>query len=306
MRRHAFFSLPVLAVVLAVAALASACGSGSGDTASSSGSSNHEYTLHGQILDLSADHKLANIKHDDIKGFMPAMTMPYKVLDAKEFTAVAPGDVIDATLVVVSNDAYLKDVKKVGQAPLEKPAGDAAAGAKPGASFLKDGDPVPNTTFLDENGKKRELASFKGSAVVLTFIYTRCPMPTFCPLMDRNFAALQERLKADRELNVHLLTVSFDPETDTPAVLKKHAQGLHADPKIWTFLTGDLDTIDQFAARFGMSIQRSLDEKQQVNITHNLRTAILDREGNLVKSYTGNEWTPAQVLADIKVLVGVD
>jgi protein SCO1/2 len=302
MRRHDFFSLPVLAAVLAMAALAGAC---SNDTGGDS-SNQREYTLHGQVLDLSADHKLANIKHDDITGFMPAMTMPYKVLDAKEFAAVTPGDVVDATLVVVSNDAYLKDVKKVGQAPLEKPAGDAAARTKLGASFLKDGDPVPNTTFLDENGKKRELASFKGSAVVLTFIYTRCPMPTFCPLMDRNFAALQEKLKADRELNVHLLTVTFDPETDTPAVLKKHAQGLHADPKIWTFLTGDLGTIDQFAGRFGVSIQRSLDEKQQVNITHNLRTAILDREGNLVKSYTGNDWTPAQVLADIKVLVGVD
>src|SRR5579862_4390303 len=165
MRRHDFFSLPLVAVVLAMAALASACGNDAGGSATSGGSSNHEYTLHGQILDLSADHTLANIQHDDIKGFMPAMTMPYKVLDAKEFAAVTPGDVIDATLVVVSNDAYLKDVKKVGQAPLETPSADAAAGAKPGASILKDGDAVPNTTFLDENGKKRDLASFKGSAV---------------------------------------------------------------------------------------------------------------------------------------------
>ena len=130
--------------------------------------------------------------------------------------------------------------------------------------------------------------------------------PTFCPLMDRNFATLQGKLEEDRGLNVHLLTVSFDPETDTPAVLKAHAKELGANPKIWTFLTGDLDTIDQFAGRFGVSIQRVLDEQKQVNITHNLRTAILDREGNLVKSYTGNEWTPAQVLADVKVLVGVD
>jgi protein SCO1 len=291
-----------MVVALAVAALASACGgSSSGDS-----SDQREFSLHGQILALSADHKEANIKHDDIKGFMPAMTMPYKVRDAKEFDAVAAGDLIDATLIVVSNDAYLKDVKKVGQAPLEAAPPDTTLGAKAGAMLLKDGQPVPNTTFLDEDGKKRELASFKGSAVVLTFIYTRCPMPTFCPLMDRNFAALQEKLKEDRGLNVHLVTVSFDPETDTPPVLKKHAKELGADPKVWTFLTGDLDTVDQFAGRFGLSIQRALDEKKQVNITHNLRTAILDREGNLVKSYTGNEWTPAQVMADIKVVVGVD
>ena len=294
--------MPVLITALAVSALASACG----DSGGGSSSDQREFSLHGQILALSANHKEANIKHDDIKGFMPAMTMPYKVRDAKEFDAIAAGDVIDATLIVVSNDAYLKDVKKVGQAPLEAAPPDTTLGAKAGAMLLKDGQPVPNTTFLDEDGKKRELASFKGSAVVLTFIYTRCPMPTFCPLMDRNFATLQEKLKEDRGLNVHLVTVSFDPETDTPPVLKKHAKELGADPKVWTFLTGDLDTIDQFVGRFGVSIQRALDEKKQVNITHNLRTAILDREGNLVKSYTGNEWTPAQVLADIKVLVGVD
>ena len=142
----------------------------------------------------------------------------------------------------------------------------------------------------------------------MTFIYTRCPMPTFCPLMDKNFAKLQEKLKADRELNVRLVTVSIDPETDKPPVLKQHAKELNADPKIWTFFTGDLNTIDTFAGRFGLSITRSLDpnDRNIVNITHNLRTVILDRQGNLVKSYTGNEWTPEQVLADVKVLVGVD
>jgi len=301
MCRHASFLL-----VLAVSFLAlPACG-GSGSGADAPG--RREYTLHGQILALSSDHKEANIKHDDIKDFMPAMTMPYKVRDAKEFEAIAPGDIIDATLVVVSNDAYLKDVKKVGSAPLEKAPDAAPPAGSPGANLLKEGQPVPNTAFLDQDGEKRDVDSFKGSAVILTFIYTRCPMPTFCPLMDKNFQKLQEKLKADRELNARLVTVSIDPETDTPPVLKKHAKDLDADPKIWTFLTGDLDTIDAFAGRFGVTISRSLDpnDRNIVNITHNLRTVILDRQGNLVRSYTGNEWTPEQVLTDVKVLVGVD
>src|SRR5262249_3718339 len=153
-------------------------------------------------------------------------------------------------------------VKKVGTAPLEQPANGTPAPGSPGANLLKDGAPVPNTTFLDQDGKKREFASFKGQAVVLTFIYTRCPMPSFCPLMDKNFVKLQDKLKADPNLNVHLVTVSFDPETDTPPVLKKHAQELGANPKVWTFLTGDLDTIDQFAGKFGVSIQRSLDKQK--------------------------------------------
>jgi cytochrome oxidase Cu insertion factor (SCO1/SenC/PrrC family) len=103
---------------------------------------------------------------------------------------------------------------------------------------------------------------------------------------------------------VHLVTVSFDPVTDTPPVLKKHAQKLAFDPRIWTFLTGDRDEIDQFAARFGVSVARALNDPK--DITHTLRTAIIDRQGNLVKTYTGNEWTPAEVMADIKILVGVD
>jgi protein SCO1/2 len=294
MGKQGFISL---AAAILLAAFAAACGNGA---------DRREFKLQGQVLALTADHKEANIKHEDIVGFMPAMTMPYKVRDAKEFASIGPGDLINATLVVVSNDAYLKDVKKVGTAPIEKAPDSATMPGAGGADLLKEGQPVPNTVFLDQDGKKRDINSFKGSAVVLTFIYTRCPMPSFCPLMDKNFAKLQDKLKADRELNVRLVSVSFDPETDTPPVLKKHAKELGADPKVWTFLTGDLDTVDAFARRFGVSIERSLDEQKQVNITHTLRTAILDRQGNLVKTYTGNEWKPEQVLADIKVLVGVD
>jgi protein SCO1/2 len=233
------------------------------------------------------------------------MTMPYKVRDARQFESLVPGDLITATLVVVSNDAYLKDVKKVGNAPLEKPVADAAPSASSGFELLKEGEPVPNVNFVNQDGKHVDFDSFKGDALVVTFIYTKCPMPTFCPLMDRHFATLQAKLKEkNNELKVHLLSVSFDPLEDTPPVLKKHAQGLGADPKMWTFVTGDRDEIDQWASRFGVSVSRALNDP--TNITHNLRTAIIDRQGNLVRAYAGNEWTPEQVLADVQVMVGVD
>ena len=289
MRAHTAFLL----IFASAAAATTACGA----------SDRREYTLQGQVLSVAADRKQATIKHEDIKGFMSAMTMPYHVRETKEFDGVVPGDVIAATLVVVTNDAYLKNVKKVGTAPLEKPPAESPS-ASSGFELLRDGQPVPNTTFTDQDGKARDVESFRGSAVLLTFIYTKCPMPTFCPMMDRHFAAIQQELKKDRALNVHLVTVSFDPLTDTPPVLKKHADELGADPTLWTFLTGDRDIIDQFAARFGVSIGRALDDPN--NISHNLRTAIIDRQGNLVRVYTGNEWTPSQALADIKVLVGVD
>jgi protein SCO1/2 len=252
-----------------------------------------EYTLQGQILSVAADRMEASIKHEDIKGFMPGMTMPYKVRDTRELADLKSGDLITSTLVVISNDAYLKGVKKVGEAPVEE-----TASASMGFELLKKGQAVPNATFIDQDDRKRDFASFKGSIVVVTFIYTSCPMPTFCPLMDRHFATIQNRLKTDPSLeHVHLISVSFDPLTDTPAVLKTHATRLGADPTYWTFLTGDRDAIDQFAMRFGVSVSRDMNDP--LNITHNLRTAIIDARGAFVKAYTGNDWTPEQMLADL-------
>jgi protein SCO1/2 len=264
-----------------------------------------EYPLQGQILSVTPDHKEANVKHEEIKGFMPAMTMPYKVRDAKEFEGLAEGDLITATLVVVSNDAYLKGVKKTGNAPVEKPPEEQPITASSGFELLKDGQPVPTMPFIDQDGNKIDFRQeFEGKAVALTFTYTSCPLPTFCPLMDRNFAAMQERLEADPAFKGHLVTVSIDPLTDKPPVLKKHAAKVGANPETWTFLTGDRDDIDKFAARFGLNTARAMEN--QKDITHNLRTVIIDRQGNLVKGFIGNEWTPDQLLADMKVLVGVD
>jgi len=160
---------------------------------------------------------------------------------------------------------------------------------------------VPKGSFVDQDGRKRTFADFTGAPVVMTFIYTKCPLPTFCPLMDRHFATLQKTLQADPALKrVHLVTVSFDPVTDTPPVLKAHAKTLQADLTRWTFLTGDRDAVDQFAARFGVSVSRSMNDPR--DITHNLRTVIVKSDGTLAKTYTGNEWTPEQVLTDLKGL----
>jgi protein SCO1/2 len=259
-----------------------------------------QYPLHGQVLSLDPAHELVTIKHDDIKGFMPAMTMPYNVKDLKVLEGVAPGDVVDATLVVFSNGAHLTAIRKVGTAPLEPPPAEAPTPkASSGFELLKPGDPVPDTSFLDQNGRRRRFADFKGSTVVMTFIYTKCPLPTFCPLMDRHFVTIQKTLKSDSALaKVHLVTVSFDPLTDTPAVLKAHAKTLDADLSRWTFLTGDRDEIDRFGARFGVSVSRAPNDAR--DITHNLRTAIIGADGKLDKVYTGNEWTPSQMLEELR------
>jgi len=281
----------VRALVLSISFALVACACGG------KGPDSRQYTLQGQIVSINPDRKVATIKHEEIKGFMPAMTMPYTMKDSKVLDGIAPGDLITGTLIVLPSDAIVTELRKVGQAPLEQPAKEDAPPASSGFELLKPGDTVPDATFLDQDGRKRRFASFRGSTLLVTFIYTRCPMPTFCPLMDQHFAAIQKRLH-DVPGRVHLVSVSVDPLADTPAVLKKHATELGADPRTWTFLTGDRDEIDRFGARFGVSVVRELDDQR--TITHNLRTAIVDASGKLVKVYTGNEWTPDRALADLE------
>ncbi len=269
---------------------------------------NRSYPVEGQVVAVTPDRSEATVKHGEIKGLMPAMTMPYRIKEKAELNAIKPGDVINGTLVILENDAYLTNVKRIGEAPLEQVPVEAAAAAPSASSgfeLLKPGETVPDSKFVDQDGRKKTFQAFRGSTVVITFIYTKCPLPTFCPMMDRHFVTLQEHLHDDPALKkVHLVTVSFDPITDTPPVLKKHARELKADLSRWTFLTGDRDDIDQFAARFGVSIQRAPNDQR--DISHNLRTAIVSPEGKLIKVFMGNEWTPADILEVLKPVANAD
>lgn len=279
---------------LLLTATLSACGG------STSSGTVKTYTMQGQVLSVAPERKETVVKHEAIPGFMDAMTMPYYVREPSVLEGLRPGDLITSTLIVEPGGAaYLKEIRKVGEAPIERRSSSTAASS--GFELVREGDAAPNATFTDQEGRTRDFRSFQGSTVVLTFIYTKCPLPTFCPLMDRHFARIQDRLAGDPALaGIHLVSVSFDPLTDTPAVLKRHAGSLKADPARWSFLTGDRDDIDRFAARFGVSIVR--DPGDATDITHNLRTAIVDKQGTVVKIYTGNDWTPEQLLADLATL----
>jgi protein SCO1 len=265
-------------------------------------SDERRYPVHGKITSIERPRKLVILNHDEIKGFMPAMTMPYDVRDVKVLDGLEPGDIVDTTLIILSNGAYLTDFKKVGHEALTPPpAAPSAPSASSGFELLNPGDAVPDAPFVDQSGKKRRFADFKGTPLAVTFIYTKCPLPTFCPLMDRHFKSMQKPLAEDPALkSAHLVTISFDPVTDTPPVLRAHARTLGADLTRWTFLTGDRDDIDKFASRFGVAVSRALNDPR--DITHNLRTAIVDRDGKLVKVYTGNEWSPEELLTELRKL----
>lgn len=265
-------------------------------------SSAKHYEMKGQVLSVNRDRQELLVKHEEIAGFMMAMTMPYKVQPGSMLDNLGTGDLITAQLEVKDSAGLITAITKTGHAPPDVPK--SAPLAHSGFELIQVGEEVPNQAFIDQNGRERHLADIReGHAMALTFMYTKCPMPTYCPMMDRNFVEVQKRVKARPELRgkVRLLSVSFDPKNDTPPVLKAHAKGLGADPSFWTFVTGNRDDIDRFAMNFGVTLIRG-EAKDPDEIGHTLRTAIIDRDGKLAKAYTGNEWTPANVVADLEKL----
>jgi len=251
-----------------------------------------QYELVGQVLAIRSDGREVTIRHQEIKGFMPAMTMPFQVKDPAVAKGRLPGDLVKATLLVTDDESWLSHVEKTGWAPLP----DRAESKGPQAELLKPGEAVPDETLIDQDGKAFRLSSLRGSAVLLTFIYTRCPLPDFCPRMDAQFRSIQRALKAGRiQGRVHLLSVSFDPDYDTPAVLRTHAGQVGADKALWTFATGPRARVDDWGSRLGLSVIRV--ENDPNDITHNLCTAVIDRGGRLVTIFFGNQWTPDQAIA---------
>lgn len=255
------------------------------------------YPITGQVLAINTDTPALTIRHEDIAGFMPGMTMTFPVADRAELAGRSVGELVSGTLEVASSQGRLRELVHLGTAPLAETPNQLAIATE----LLDIGAEVPDAAFVDQTDTRRSFAEWRGSVTVVTFIYASCPLPNFCPLMDQNFATLQDLLAEDAALRgqVKLVSISIDPARDTPAALAAHAKQRRSDPAVWTWLTGDLKTIDRFAGRFGVGIVRPTDATE---INHNLRTAVIDRAGRLTKYYAGNNWTPGELVTELRSL----
>jgi protein SCO1/2 len=254
-----------------------------------------QYPLEGQVLAVRPETQQLLIKHGDIPNFMPGMTMAFRVAEPGLLDGRVAGDLVKATLNVSETDAWISTVEKTGTAPLpEVPAETVAARAE----LLEPGATAPDTALTDERGQALRLSAWRGSAVAVTFIYTRCPLPQYCPMLDRRFEEVQRLAKADAALagRIRLLSVSFDPDADTPPILTAHARKLHADPEMWRFATAPRDEVDRFAVRFGVNVIRETDG----TITHNMRTAVIDPAGRVTALLDGSQWTAPELLAHLR------
>lgn len=260
------------------------------------------YDMKGKVVSVEKDQHLVTVAHEDIKDYMPAMTMPFTVKDDWVFEIIKPGDQISAAYVVDGTRSWLEDVAI--RKETSDPGGISGAAVEP-----KPGDEVPNYRLVNQDGDAIRIHDYKGKALLLTFIFTRCQDPDQCTLMSNNFAAINQELQKLPQLQekTHLLSVSFDWEYDTPKVLRSYGAaytGKYSDETFdhWAFASGSADEVKGIAQFFGLRYYRDAQSGQEQMI-HSLRTALIGPDSKIIKVYRGNEWKPDEVMTELQTLL---
>jgi protein SCO1/2 len=254
------------------------------------------YTVRGMVVSVDPAARSFAVSHERIEGFMEAMTMPFEVRDAAEMRGLVPGAIVEFTLIVTDRSAYATRIVVRRYESVERDPRTARRLAVmkrlagPSAPPVAIGARVPEFALVDQLRRRVALSSFAGKVVAINFVYTRCALPQFCLLMSNNFGALQRRFSSNLGRDLVLLTITFDPERDTPEVLASYAAQWSANPAGWHFLTGSVADIRRVCDLFG---QEAFPEEGLLN--HSLHTAIIDRRGMLVANLEGNRFTAEQL-----------
>jgi protein SCO1/2 len=262
---------------------------------SSSGNdrASHAFAAQGTIEKIAADRRQVTIHHETIPGYMIEMTMDFPVDNADELKNFVPGDKITFTLNVDQDRDWVSNVHRVGHTD---PAMTGMTRLDDSETpKLRPGDKLPDSELIAEDGRHIHLSDFQGKVVALTFFFTRCPLPNYCPLMNRNFSQTRNLLLTDPKApaNWEFLSISFDSDFDQPATLASYGGFYrHNNPDRWLFAAAPPATLTELASPLGLVIMR-----QDSNISHNLRTVVVDSQGHLYRQFNDNLWTPRQ-LAD--------
>lgn len=282
---------------MALAVVCVSCGKQSDNfSTEKSGNTNQQiFQVKGIVEEIKPDGKSAVIKHEEIPNYMAAMTMEFETKTTNELQGLKPGDSISFRMIVTDDDGWIDQVKKLNVPPTELPTRATMRRIRD-VDPLNVGDPLPEYHFTNELGEAVSLSQFKGNALAITFIFTTCPFPTMCPRLSQNFAETEKKLKEtpNAPTNWRLLTISFDPEKDTPEVLKRYAERYKYDPKHSSFLTGDLMEITAIAEQFGQTFWR-----EGGSISHNVRTVVIDPEGKVQKIIPENKWSSDELVEEI-------
>jgi protein SCO1 len=253
------------------------------------------YDTRGVVQHIEKDGRRVEIAHEAIPGYMAAMTMEFMAADEQELAGLQPADEVTFRLNVGEKESFIDAVRKTGK------KGPVAQRSPESGSALAPGAELPDAELVDESGTRFRLSDLRGSALAITFIFTRCPLPDFCPRMNAHFGEVRKDLAAaSPDGKWKLLSISIDPAYDTPDRLREYGGRFGLDRKGWSFATGDPATIRKLAASLGLSISG-----EAPSLNHNLRTVVINPEGRVARVFPGNEWLPAEVSAEMKRALGL-
>jgi protein SCO1 len=239
------------------------------------------FAVQGVVQALAADGRSVVIRHEAIPGYMEAMTMPFETSEPAQLEKLKCGDEISFRLNVTETESWIDRIAKTGTARLSK-AGLPEASLPKAAQGQSGGHPLLDFKFTNQLGQAVSLGDFRGQALAITFFFTRCPIPEYCPRLTKNFQEASQRLGAmpAAPTNWHFLSVSFDPAMDTPPVLKAYGERYHYDPARWSFLTGPADKIYELARLSGVEIAG-----EAGFFNHTFCTLIIDAAGRLQTTF---------------------
>ena len=262
------------------------------------------YTVDGRVAGLKDSGQTLVVEHEAIPGYMPPMIMPLPVADSSMTAPLESGDAIQFRLAVSDDSASIIALRTLPDTAVARNPARAVTpmeGGTGSTQMLQRGDRLPaDLTLTTQAGKPIQLGDYRGETLVLTFIYTRCPLPTYCPRMSKHFATLQPQLRERYGQKVQLLSISFDPAYDTPKVLREYASQYTSRLDTWTFATGDSTQTQRVTELFGVFTKKEDSDE----ITHNLTTALIGPEGRVRRLWRGNDWTPEDVRQAVGHVVG--
>jgi protein SCO1/2 len=262
------------------------------------------FSVRGKVISTDTTH--VTLDHEAVPGFMEAMTMPYKLKDPGVVSELHPGDLITARIVVHQDAAGFRDPELDNIVVIAQARPDY----KPAVQYHTPhvGDAVPDFRLLNQSGRNIRVSEFKGKVLVVTFIYTRCPLADYCPRMSRNFAEIDKALAGDPALyrETHLLSISFDPSYDTPAVLRSYGgayTGNYTKETFahWDFAAPPEKELSQVTQFFGVGVTPG----ENKTLNHSLSTAVIGKDGKIVAWYPTNDWEPADVVEAVKQAAGI-
>ena len=249
------------------------------------------YHVAGMVLSVNRERQTLLVSHQRIAGYMPAMTMPFRVKNSSELSAVTPGARVEFDLVLTRRSSFAKNVqaRRAAAEGVVEDDGEKIRLSTP-PEKLAIAAPVADFTLTDQYARAVRLSGFHGKIAAINFIYTRCPLPDVCPRLCANFARLQKRFASRMGKDLVLLSITMDPGFDTPEVLAKYASIWKADPAAWHFLTGDAGDIARIAGQFGMIYW-----PEEGLLTHTSQTAVITREGTLAAIVEGSSYAVDQL-----------